>query len=254
MPVEYKHTNFYKVELAVNKFLIIISLVLVVSCGQSQKEKRQVEMEQQRIEVEQQRLEKEASEKLAQEKAVRIAAVTCSIMSETRKMDAVVRVREMNDAREKIGGEPFLDGDDAIIEAFEYGLCQELVLNDTNAHADMRPTVKEELYSNGKLGWIFEQRIALDIRVIESALKFYRLDNYRYPTSSQGLEALIANHGGQDNWSGPYLEMPVDPWGQPYNYENPGRRGKEVDIYTLGVDNQAGGEGSNADWGNWNIK
>ena len=58
-----------------------------------------------------------------------IAAVTCSIMSETRIMDAAIRVREMNDAREKIGGEPFLRGDDAIQEAFEYRLCQELVLN-----------------------------------------------------------------------------------------------------------------------------
>ena len=125
----------YKVELAVNKILIILSLVLVVSCGQSQEEKRQVEMEQQRIEVERQRLEKEASEELAQEKAVRIAAVTCSIMSETRKMDAAVRVREMNDAREKIGGEPFLGGDDAIIDAFEYGLCKELVLNENYEQA-----------------------------------------------------------------------------------------------------------------------
>ena len=174
-----------------NKILIILSLVLVVSCGQSQEEKRQVEMEQQRIEVERQRLEKEASEELAQEKAVRIAAVTCSIMSETRKMDAAVRVREMNDAREKIGGEPFLDGDDAIIDAFEYGLCKELVLNENYEQAlqlavnkraerqriaaekkaeeqriaaekqriaaekqrtaDSKPTVKGVFYSNGKL-------------------------------------------------------------------------------------------------------
>ena len=125
----------YKVELAVNKILIILSLVLIVSCGQSQEEKLQVEMEQQRIEMERQRLEKEASEKLAKEKALRIAAVTCSIMSETRKMDAAVRVREMNDAREKIGGEPFLGGDDAIIDAFEYGLCKELVLNENYEQA-----------------------------------------------------------------------------------------------------------------------
>jgi len=106
-----------------NKILIILSLVVLASCGPSAEEKRQVEMEQQRI-------EQEASEKLAQEKAIRIAAVTCSIMGETRNMDAAVRVREMNDAREKIGGEPFLRGDDAIQEAFEYGLCQELVLNE----------------------------------------------------------------------------------------------------------------------------
>ena len=83
-----------------NKILIILSLVLLVSCGPSQKEKENV------------------------------AAVTCSIMGETRNMDAAVRVREMNDAREKIGGEPFLRGDDAIQEAFEWGLCQKLVLNE----------------------------------------------------------------------------------------------------------------------------
>ena len=106
-----------------NKILIILSLVVLASCGPSAEEKRQVEMEQQRI-------EQEASEKLAQEKANRIAAVTCSIMGETRNMDAAVRVREMNDAREKIGGEPFLRGDDAIQEAFEWRLCQELVLNE----------------------------------------------------------------------------------------------------------------------------
>ena len=65
------------------------------------------------------------------EEKTNIAAVTCSIMGETRNMDAAVRVREMNDAREKIGGEIFLGGDDAIQEAFEWGLCQELVLNES---------------------------------------------------------------------------------------------------------------------------
>jgi hypothetical protein len=163
-----------------NKILIILSLVFLASCGPSAEEKRQVEMEQQRIEMEQQRIEQEASEKLAQEKAIRIAAVTCSIMSETRNMDAAIRVREMNDAREKIGGEPFLRGDSAIQEAFEWGLCQELVLNesydetlqplkDANREreriaaekqrilaekqrlADSKPSVKEEFHPNGKL-------------------------------------------------------------------------------------------------------
>ena len=58
----------------------------------------------------------------------RIAAITCSIMSETRNMDAAIRVEKMNDAREQIGGEPFLKGDSVIQEAFKYGLCEELVL------------------------------------------------------------------------------------------------------------------------------
>ena len=80
--------------------------------------------------MERQRVEKQASEKLAKEKANRTAAVICAIMSESRNMDASIRVEKINEARDKIGGEPFLDGDDAIKEAFEYGLCQELVLNE----------------------------------------------------------------------------------------------------------------------------
>lgn len=106
-----------------NKTLIILSLTLLASCGPSSEEIRQAEMEQQRI-------EQEANKKLAQEKANRIAAVTCSIMGETKNIDGAIRVREINDAREKIGGEPFLSGDDAIKEAFGYGLCEELVLNE----------------------------------------------------------------------------------------------------------------------------
>ncbi|MDB4043710.1 hypothetical protein N9507_05740 [Gammaproteobacteria bacterium] len=68
---------------------------------------------------------------MPQEEKENIAAVTCSIMSETRNMDAAIRVEKMNDARDKIGGEPFLRGDAVIKEAFEWGLCQELVLNET---------------------------------------------------------------------------------------------------------------------------
>lgn len=101
-----------------------------------------------------------------------------------------------------------------------------------------------------------ETRVAQDIRVIESALKFYRLDNYRYPSQAQGLESLVtAPSTGAEKWNGPYLEdLPKDPWGIAYQYQNPGTRGKEVEIFTLGVDGQQGGEGSNKDWGNWNIK
>ena len=68
---------------------------------------------------------------MPQEEKENIAAVTCSIMSETRNMDAAIRVEKMNDARDKIDGEPFLRGDAAIKEAFDWGLCQELVLNET---------------------------------------------------------------------------------------------------------------------------
>ena len=101
-----------------------------------------------------------------------------------------------------------------------------------------------------------ETRVAQDIRVIESALKFYRLDNYRYPSQAQGLDSLItAPSSGADKWNGPYPEdLPEDPWGVAYQYQTPGTHGKEIEVFTLGVDGQQGGEGSNKDWGNWNIK
>lgn len=100
-----------------------------------------------------------------------------------------------------------------------------------------------------------ETRIAQDIRAIDSALKFYRLDNYRYPNQSQGLDALIAEPQGSQRWNGPYLEdLPQDPWGEPYQFRYPGTKGKDYDVFTLGTDDREGGEGSDQDWGNWNIK
>ena len=99
-------------------------------------------------------------------------------------------------------------------------------------------------------------RTASDIRQIESALKFYRLDNYRYPTQPQGLQALITAPSGSEatSWNGPYLEtVPKDAWKQDYRYANPGTHGKTVEVYTLGADNTQGGTDSNADWGSWNV-
>ena len=146
------------------RILFVLSLFVLASCGPSAEEKRQVEMEIQRI-------EQEASEKLAQEKAIRIAAVTCSIMGETRNMDAAVRVEKMNDAREKIGGEPFLRGDSAIQEAFEYGLCQELVLNQ-NYDETIQP-LKDARYKRERIAaekLAEEQRIAADKRAEEQRI------------------------------------------------------------------------------------
>lgn len=100
-----------------------------------------------------------------------------------------------------------------------------------------------------------ETRVAQDIRVIESALKFYRLDNYRYPTQGQGLKALVEKPSGADRWNGPYLEeLPKDPWGNIYQYAYPGKHGKEINVFTYGADNKEGGSDSDQDWGNWNIK
>ncbi len=96
-----------------------------------------------------------------------------------------------------------------------------------------------------------------DIRAIESALQLYRLDNFHYPTTDQGLEALVSRPSGSPepkNWkSGGYLErMPKDPWGNEYQYLSPGIHG-EVDIFTYGADGSPDGEGAAADVGNWTL-
>lgn len=97
-----------------------------------------------------------------------------------------------------------------------------------------------------------------DIRVLESQLNLYRLDNYVYPTTDQGLEALVKRPAGAPeprNWKqGGYLDrLPKDPWGNPYQYLSPGTHGA-IDIYSLGADGRPGGEGINADIGNWNLE
>ena len=92
-----------------------------------------------------------------------------------------------------------------------------------------------------------------DVNNLMQAIKLYRLDNQRYPSAEQGLSALFAKpSSGPDapNWK-PYLEkLPNDPWGNPYQYLNPGIKG-EIDVLSLGADGQPGGEGKNADVGSW---
>lgn len=93
-----------------------------------------------------------------------------------------------------------------------------------------------------------------DLRGIESALDMYRLDNFSYPTTQQGLEALVTQPADPSirNWRvGGYLKkLPKDPWGNPYQYLYPGTQG-EVDIWSMGADGQTGGDGVTADIGNW---
>jgi general secretion pathway protein G len=93
-----------------------------------------------------------------------------------------------------------------------------------------------------------------DLKAIESALDMYRLDNYTYPTSQQGLDALVTQPADPSirNWrQGGYLKkLPKDPWGNPYQYLYPGTQG-EMDIWSMGADGQTGGEGVTADIGNW---
>jgi general secretion pathway protein G len=97
-----------------------------------------------------------------------------------------------------------------------------------------------------------------DIRAYETALNLFRLDNFKYPTTDQGLQSLVQQPGDTTirNWKpGGYIDgLRKDPWGNDYLYLNPGSKGKEYDLYTLGADGQEGGEGINADVGNWNAE
>ena len=92
-----------------------------------------------------------------------------------------------------------------------------------------------------------------DISNLGQALKLYKLDNQRYPTAEQGLQALLLKPASgpiPPNWK-PYVEkLPNDPWGRAYLYINPGLKG-EIDVLSFGADGQAGGEGKNADIGSW---
>ena len=98
-------------------------------------------------------------------------------------------------------------------------------------------------------------RARQDLRSIELSLNLYRLDNFRYPSTSEGLDALVTNPGENvaPNWKQYLREIPVDPWQQPYHYASPGQRGGDFDVFTYGADRQGGGEGVNADIGNWDL-
>ena len=92
-----------------------------------------------------------------------------------------------------------------------------------------------------------------DISNLMQSLKLYKLDNQRFPTSEQGLQALVVKPTSgpiPGNWK-PYLEkLPKDPWGAPYQYVNPGVKG-QVDVFSFGADGQSGGEGRDAEIGSW---
>ncbi len=95
-----------------------------------------------------------------------------------------------------------------------------------------------------------------DIRVLESSLELYKLDNFVYPAGEQGLDALVNKPSGEGtkNWrEGGYIKkLNKDPWGNQYQYLYPGSNG-EFDVFSLGSDAAVGGEGDAADIGNWNL-
>jgi general secretion pathway protein G len=92
-----------------------------------------------------------------------------------------------------------------------------------------------------------------DVHNLMQALKLYKLDNQRYPSADQGLDALVRKPtvgALPPNWK-PYLDkLPGDPWGRPYQYVNPGVKG-EIDVFSFGADGAPGGDGNNADIGSW---
>ena len=99
-------------------------------------------------------------------------------------------------------------------------------------------------------------RAKTDLRSIETSLNLYRLDNFRYPSTSDGLEAHVTHPGEATapNWKQYLPKVPVDPWQRPYQYASPGQRGGgDFDVFTFGADGQEGGEGTNADIGNWEL-
>jgi general secretion pathway protein G len=96
-------------------------------------------------------------------------------------------------------------------------------------------------------------RARQDIQGVVTALSLYKLDNFNYPSNEQGLDALVGKPSGQPdapNWKGYLDNLPKDPWGRPYQYQSPGQHGA-FDVFSWGADGKPGGEGENADVGNW---
>ena len=91
------------------------------------------------------------------------------------------------------------------------------------------------------------------IDALDKALDQFRLDIGRYPTTEEGLAALVTQLSGEGNWAGPYLKkgVPMDPWGRPYVYQTPGTHGGDFDLLSYGKDGRPGGTGEDSDLGNW---
>lgn len=128
----------------------------------------------------------------SQEERQKVAQVTCAIMSESRNMDGAFRVEKMNEAREKLGGKPFLEGDDQIIEAFQKGLCVELVLGDGSYEEELR--LWEEERERERELWIKEEKLEEERRI---ARKSQRLQDYAVRTFAERIEfgeGIYANY------------------------------------------------------------
>lgn len=104
----------------------------------------------------------------------------------------------------------------------------------------------------GQLGKAEVKAARAQISALEKALDHYRLDTGHYPTTEQGLVALVKKSGTEPKWAGPYLqrEVPLDPWGKAFIYKSPGQHG-DFDLSSLGRDGKPGGNGEDADITNW---
>jgi len=105
----------------------------------------------------------------------------------------------------------------------------------------------------GAAGKAAQTSARAQISSFKTALQLYKLDNVRYPTTSEGLETLIKNASGK-NYLQDVETVPKDPWGNPYQYKCPGDNGRDFDIVSLGADGAAGGEGENADVQSWDLQ
>ena len=103
-----------------------------------------------------------------------------------------------------------------------------------------------------QLGGAKTKTALIQIKDLEQTLEMYKLDVGRFPSTSEGLQALVTKPGTAPGWNGPYLkaDVPLDPWKREYQYKYPGERG-ELDIFTYGQNGAPGGEGEDADVGNW---
>jgi general secretion pathway protein G len=105
----------------------------------------------------------------------------------------------------------------------------------------------------GYLGSSRTKAAKVQVQSLTTALELYKVDTGRYPSTGEGLKALVEAPAGGTAWNGPYLtkkDVPIDPWGRPYAYRAPGQHGP-FDISSLGADNQQGGTGENEDITNW---
>ena len=107
------------------------------------------------------------------------------------------------------------------------------------------------------IGWLSSGQTKttfIQIKALGGAISAFRFEVGRYPTTAEGLDALVKEPAGATGWNGPYLQsrtIPKDPWGQAYRYRYPAQKAVDFDLYSLGADGQPGGENENADITNW---